>query len=329
MTSNNDDTGLFIAVCIVFLIIVSSPLWFPMSIPEETTVIEDEQGVSVFIAVHPYFGHWVDYNGTVSIVVDGRNESGNCIDSWFLTSYRYECGTNYTVSVNGTIVATDWIALVGDFGTWKGASWWGYIGKPVEVCHINLTLYSEAEHQFLVGQEEPPTPHIEFYDAWVSDSRTNVGVSVVVGFKVRWNDTLEDIEWGLCAEVYDGTRYYQLSYYPDGWPLYYQLSYYPDGWSLMTSYDEVCKKNFTVVSVGYFGERYELNGDSVLFEQTVESPDVIWDRVIVRQIPSPEETTTTLPKEHPLVVCIAVGGGAVAIVVIALALLRRRGCMTR
>ena len=95
----------------------------------------------------------------------------------------------------------------------------------------------------------------------------------------------------------------------------------------MTSYDEVCKKNFTVVSVGYFGERYELNGESVLFEQTVESPDVIWDRVVIVYNPPPEETTTTLPEDYPFVMRIAVGG-VVAFVVIALALLRRRRCMT-
>ena len=154
------------------------------------------------------------------------------------------------------------------------------------------------------------TPYVEFYDSWVSDSRVNVGNWVVVGFKARWNDTLEDVGDGLCAEVYDGTRYYQLGYHPDGW-------------SLMTSYDEVCKKNFTVVSAGYFGERDELNGESILFEQTVENPDVIWDRVIVRQNPSPDETTTQVPEDYTLTTYIIVGG-VVVIAVIALALLRRR-----
>lgn len=112
---------------------------YSISKPEETTVIEDEQGVAVFIAIHPYFDHWMDYNGTVSIDVGGRIETGNCIDSWFLTSWVYERGTNYVVYINGTIVAEDWIGLVGDFGTWKAASWWGYVGSLVEVCHINLT----------------------------------------------------------------------------------------------------------------------------------------------------------------------------------------------
>ena len=181
MTDNNDKDTFCVAVCITILLLGSMFLWPPITAPESTTTIEEEQGDTMFIAIHPYFDHWADYNGTLSIVVDGRNETGNCIDSWFLTDCRYERGTSYTVYINGTIVAEDWIALVGTVGTWRGASWWGYIGKPVEVCHINLTLYSEVEHQFLVGQEEPSTPHIEFYDSWVSDDRTNTGVSVVVG----------------------------------------------------------------------------------------------------------------------------------------------------
>lgn len=137
-----DDNGSFcVAVCIVILVLGSLPLWLPTTEPEGTTVIEETQDVSVFIAAHPYFGHWIDYNGTVSIIIDSRNESGNCIDSWFLTSYRYERGTSYTVYINDTIIAEDWIGLVGNFGTWKGTSWWGYVGEPIEVCHINLTLF--------------------------------------------------------------------------------------------------------------------------------------------------------------------------------------------
>jgi len=95
----------------------------------------------VFIAVHPYFGHWIDYNGTVSIIVNDRNESGDCINSWFLTSYRYERETNYTVIIDGISVVTDWIPSVGDFATWHGETWWGYRGELVAVRHINLTLY--------------------------------------------------------------------------------------------------------------------------------------------------------------------------------------------
>jgi len=135
-----DKDAFCVAVCIVILILGSLPLWATIPEPEGTTTVEEPQGVAVFIAVHPYFGRWIDYNGTVSVVVDSRNESGNCIDSWFLTSYRYERGTSYTVYINDTIVAEDWIGLVGNFGTWKGASWWGYVGELVEVCHINLTL---------------------------------------------------------------------------------------------------------------------------------------------------------------------------------------------
>lgn len=128
--------------------------------------------------------------------------------------------------------------------------------------YFNITAEATMELPSALDQ----SPHIEFYDSWVSDGIVDTGTLVVVVFKARWNDTLEEITWGLCAEVYDGTRYYPLEYHPDGW-------------ALMTSYDEVCKRNFTVVSVGYFGERYEINGESVLFEQTVESPDVIWDRI--------------------------------------------------
>ena len=138
---DNDD-GLFIAVvCILLLAFGFSPLWVPTIEPEGTTTTEEVQDVTMFIAVHPYFGRWIDYNGTVSIVVAGRSESGACIDSWFLTSYRYELGTSYMVYINDTLVAEDWIPLVGDFATWKGESWWGYVGESVEVCHINLTLF--------------------------------------------------------------------------------------------------------------------------------------------------------------------------------------------
>ena len=141
MSENNDD-GLFIAVvCILLLAFGLSPLWVPTIEPEGTTTTEEVQGDTMFIAVHPYFGQWIDYNGTISVIIDSRNESGDCIDSWFLTSYRYERGTNYNVYINGTLIKTDWIGLVGDFGTWQGESWWGYVGESVEVCHINLTLF--------------------------------------------------------------------------------------------------------------------------------------------------------------------------------------------
>lgn len=139
MTNENDD-AFCVAVLIIILVIGSLPFWLPAPEPEATTTIEEENGVTAFIAVHPYFGKWLDYNNTVSVLVDGRNESGICLDSWFLTSYRYERGTNYTVYINGTLIKTDWIGLVGDFGTWKGASWPYHVGKLVEVCHINMTL---------------------------------------------------------------------------------------------------------------------------------------------------------------------------------------------
>jgi len=139
--SDNDD-GLFIAVvCILLLAFGSYPLWIPSVEPEGTTTIEEVQDVAVFIAVHPYFGHWIDYNGTISIIVNGRTESGECMDSWFLTSYRYERETDYTVIINGTIVATDYIPPVGNFATWHGETWWGYRGELVAVRHINLTLF--------------------------------------------------------------------------------------------------------------------------------------------------------------------------------------------
>ena len=142
MTDDNGGSTFWVAVCLAILLLGAMFIMPPITEPEIT--IEDEQGVTVFIAVHPYFDRWEDYNKTVSILVDGRNGTGDCINSWFLTSYRYERGTSYTVYINGTIVATNWIGLVGDFGTWKAASWWGYVGELVEVCHINLTLYSEV-----------------------------------------------------------------------------------------------------------------------------------------------------------------------------------------
>jgi len=213
----------------------------------------------------------------------------------YLTNYNDPYGYDGNSSRMGDNI---WMAFT--------TSYWGDGWHQIYISSRDTCDNSgEVIMAFYINQT---TPHIEFYDSWVSDDRTNTGDSVVVGFKARWNDTLEDIEWGLCAEVYDGTRYYLLEYHPDGW-------------TLTTSYDEVCKKNFTVVSVGYFGERYEFSGEEVLFEQTVESPEVIWDRIQIVQIV--RETTTQLPKDYTLFAYIGVAG-VVVIAVIALALLRRR-----
>ena len=138
--NNNNNDGFCVAVCLAILLLGAMFTMPPITEPEDTTAIEDEQDVSVFIALRPYFGQWIDYNNTISIFADGRNEYGDCIDGWFLTSYKYERGTSYIVYINDTVVKKDWISFVGDFATWQGESWWGYIGESVVVCHINLTL---------------------------------------------------------------------------------------------------------------------------------------------------------------------------------------------
>ena len=139
MRDRNEGCSVFLATCVIVLVFGCMVIFPYVQSPEEVIVDDVKDVAGVYIAVHPYFERWIAYNGSLTVIVDGRNETGICLGGWFLTSYVYDRGTDYTVIINGTVVGVDDIGMVGDFATWKGSLWYGYVGSLVDVCHLNLT----------------------------------------------------------------------------------------------------------------------------------------------------------------------------------------------
>jgi len=139
---NRSEASDFFCAVVLAVILIMAMMAMPIGFNQgndATTTVSDVPIDSYFIAVHLYYGHWIDYNGSVDVHVPNRIESGDCLGSWFLTDYKYERGINYSITINGTHVKDDWVSLYGDMGTWKGEQWFGYVGSQVEVCHVNLS----------------------------------------------------------------------------------------------------------------------------------------------------------------------------------------------
>lgn len=151
LTGRTDCQSLFLVAVIGVLILggVGLSLIWLAGPPATTTTpppipVTNDHSEQATIAAHLYHDRYDGYNKTYTIRVGFVEYTGEGRNGWLLTDRQYPRGTNFSIYVNGSLVASDWINLSATLATWQGSLWPHHIGETTKPCHVNLTLFEEG-----------------------------------------------------------------------------------------------------------------------------------------------------------------------------------------